>query len=163
VEGMSERYQEWASHGINFHYVSSSPWQLFEPLDRMIRKASLPIGSMHLKRFRLKDRSILSLFKDPRETKPPVIQALLDSWPRRRFILIGDSGELDPEVYGQIARVNPGRIARICIRELGGRGRGDSRYRGAFAGLDSDLWCLFTDPHQLGLPALPSDRSAGTS
>jgi phosphatidate phosphatase APP1 len=159
VEGMPECYQRWERGGAIFHYVSSSPWQLYEPLERLIRSASLPAGSMHLKRFRLKDRSILSLFKDPRETKPPVIQALLDAWPMRRFVLVGDSGELDPEVYGQISRDNPGRIAAICIRELAACGRGDPRYKGAFAGLDSSLWRLFSQPDQLHLPALVWDRS----
>jgi phosphatidate phosphatase APP1 len=107
---------------------------------------------MHLKRFRLKDRSILSLLKDPRSTKPPIIQLLLDTWPLRRFVLIGDSGEADPEVYGQLSRDNPGRIASIYIRELRGYGRGEPRYRSAFAGIDPDRWQLFTEPTSLPWP-----------
>ncbi len=152
IAPMAELYRDWRSRGAHFHYVSSSPWQLIAPLQDMMQQYDFPLGSMHLKRFRLKDRSILNLLKDPRQTKPPVIQRLLDSWPDRRFVLVGDSGELDPEVYGQIARDNPGRVVSILIRELGGHGRGEPRYRSAFAGIEPDRWHLFTDPTTLRWP-----------
>jgi hypothetical protein len=152
IPHMASLYRDWQSRGASFHYVSSSPWQLISPLQEMMNRSGFPLGSMHLKRFRLKDRSILSLLKDPRSTKPPIIQRLLDTWPLRRFILIGDSGEADPEVYGQISRDNPGRIASIYIRELRGYGRGEPRYRSAFAGIDTERWQLFTEPTSLPWP-----------
>jgi phosphatidate phosphatase APP1 len=53
-----------------------------------------------------------------REKKPARIQEVLDLHPRLRFVLIGDSGEKDPEIYAAIARANPGRILAIYIREV---------------------------------------------
>jgi phosphatidate phosphatase APP1 len=149
IPGMAEVYRDWAAEGAAFHYVSSSPWQLCSPLLEMLESADFPRGSMHLKRFRLKDRSILSLLKDPRSTKPPIIQALLDAWPKRRFLLVGDAGELDPEIYGQIARDNPNRIRSIHIRIAPGGDDSPLRFRKAFAGLGPVKCSLFTDPKML--------------
>ena len=46
------------------------------------------------------------------------IQEILDYHPDLRFVLIGDSGEHDPEIYASIARANPGRVIAIYIREV---------------------------------------------
>ncbi|MDH3379651.1 MAG: App1 family protein, partial [Gammaproteobacteria bacterium] len=102
--GMADAYHRLADAGAMFHYVSSSPWQLYPALREFMDASKFPLGSFHLKLFRIKDESFLNLFKSSRESKPPVIEALLDAYPRRMFILIGDSGEHDPEIYGDIAR-----------------------------------------------------------
>ena len=107
VPGMAALYQDLARKGAAFHYVSSSPWQLFPPLRDFFDDAGLPNGSFHLRSFRLKDESFFNLFKSSRATKPSVIEALLARFPDRAFILIGDSGEADPEIYGDIARRHP--------------------------------------------------------
>ena len=44
------------------------------------------------------------------------ITKILNDWPKREIILIGDSGEQDPEAYGEIAREFPERIKHIYIR-----------------------------------------------
>ena len=46
------------------------------------------------------------------------IQKLIRNLPRRRYILIGDSGEKDPEIYRKIARKFPSNIVGLFIREL---------------------------------------------
>ena len=38
-------------------------------------------------------------------------------FPKRRFILIGDSGEKDPEVYREIQRRFPAQVQEIMIRD----------------------------------------------
>ncbi len=58
--------------------------------------------------------------------------------------MVGDSGEADPEVYGDIARRHPGRIKAVLIRNVTGESAEDARYQdGAFKGLPPDLWHLF--------------------
>jgi len=52
-----------------------------------------------------------------REQKSGRIQEVLDLHPRLRFVLIGDSGEKDSEIYAA-PRAHPGRILAIYIREL---------------------------------------------
>jgi phosphatidate phosphatase APP1 len=61
-------------------------------------------------------------------------------------VLVGDSGEKDPEVYGQIAREHPAQILRIYIRDVTGDRADDARYRGAFRGIPAEKWQLFRDP-----------------
>jgi phosphatidate phosphatase APP1 len=36
----------------------------------------------------------------------------------RHFVLVGDSGEKDPEMYAKIASKYPKQIVRICIRQI---------------------------------------------
>ncbi len=66
-----------------------------------------PNGTFHLKQFRLTDSSALDLLSSQQETKFAAIKPLLDAFPQRVFILIGDSGEQDPEIYGRIGANTP--------------------------------------------------------
>ncbi|MBT8100535.1 MAG: App1 family protein, partial [Gammaproteobacteria bacterium] len=66
----------------------------------------------------------------------------------------GDSGEQDPEVYGEIARRYPQSIQRILIRRLDDADRDDARYIEAFADVPPAKWQLFDDPGQLSADAL---------
>lgn len=149
VPGMGPLYASWALKGMPVHFVSSSPWHLFAPLNEMLGQAGFPAATLDLKSIRLKDSSILDLFKDASKTKPPAIEALLAAYPRRRFVLVGDSGELDPEVYAGIVRKHPGRILQILIRNVTQAHPGDTRFAKAFAGFPSDLWQLFDDPSEI--------------
>jgi phosphatidate phosphatase APP1 len=144
--GMAALYRKLADQGAVFHYVSSSPWQLYPPLRDFFDSSGLPKGSFHLRDFRLKDESFLDLFKASRETKTRAIEALLADFPGRDFVLVGDSGEADPEIYGDIARRHPGRVRAILIRNVTGEHAEDSRFGdGAFRALSRDQWLLFDD------------------
>jgi len=50
--------------------------------------------------------------------KQPLIRALLHALPHQ-VVLIGDSGEKDPEVYAQLRDELKGRVRRIYIRNAG--------------------------------------------
>jgi hypothetical protein len=45
VPGMAEAYRKWAADGAAFHYVSASPWQLYDPLARFLAVEGFPEGS----------------------------------------------------------------------------------------------------------------------
>jgi hypothetical protein len=152
VAGMADAYQRLAARGATFHYVSSSPWHLTEPLLDFLGATGLPISSISLKHARLKDRTALNILKPGRETKPPAIEAILQRYPERRFILIGDSGEDDPEVYAQALRRHPKQIARIFIRNITAGHRGDARFSKTFAGLEAEQWVLFEDATAIAAP-----------
>jgi phosphatidate phosphatase APP1 len=55
---------------------------------------------------------------EPREHKLGAIRTILETQPNLPFILIGDSGEGDPEVYLQVVHDFPGRISAIYIRDV---------------------------------------------
>ncbi|MBL9099776.1 MAG: App1 family protein [Myxococcales bacterium] len=149
VPGMAEAYSRWAGQGAAFHYVSASPWQLLDPLAGFIGEAGYPRGSMHMKLFRWKDATFLSLFQSPIEYKQPILAGLVAQFPRRKFVLVGDSGEKDPEVYAAVYRVYPEQVVGIHIRDVTGETRDAPRYATAFAGVPAERWTIFTDPSTL--------------
>ena len=46
------------------------------------------------------------------------IREILTTYPTLPFILVGDSGQKDPEIYGTLVREFPGRILAIYIRNV---------------------------------------------
>ncbi len=132
--GMRERYVNLAAvaEGAGeacFHYVSGSPWQLYQPLARFLfEQESFPEGTVHMKNLRknllepgaLDTILAFALGGDlaTLEQKVRQITHLMMHLPRRDFILIGDSGEKDPEVYRAIANLFPGRVRKILIRDV---------------------------------------------
>ena len=96
--------------GVNpFFYVSKSPWNLYVPLAEYLQVQGLPEGPLFLRNLGL---------RMPRDHKCAAITALLHAYPALPFILIGDSGENDPEVYADIVRRFPRRIRTIYIRSV---------------------------------------------
>jgi phosphatidate phosphatase APP1 len=120
VAGMAEVYKDWHAAGAEFHYVSSSPWQLIGPLTRMQMECGFPRGTMHLRNFRLRDQ-FLKRVMFRRKGKASEIKKLIDDLPRRRFILVGDSGEKDPEIYLKLCRRYRDQVTGVFIRQLSDR------------------------------------------
>ena len=149
VPGMPELYRRWAAAGAVFHYVTASPWQLYTPLDEFRAAAGFPAGSFEMQHFRFKDRTALNLLSPPDELKRPAIENLLSTWPRRRFVCVGDSGQRDPEMYGGLARSHPEQIVRVFIRNISGGSPDDERFQRAFAEIPGERWRLFEDPAEL--------------
>ncbi|KAF9999847.1 hypothetical protein BGZ80_003313 [Entomortierella chlamydospora] len=115
VPGMADVYMQWWKHGAALHYVSNSPWQLIPSLLDFFRNHKFPPGSAHL---RLTDSMLKTYFMTPGEHKRKSIREILTDFPQRKFILIGDSGEIDMEIYTQIAVDFPDQIFKIFIRDI---------------------------------------------
>ncbi|MCL1834028.1 MAG: App1 family protein, partial [Leptospirales bacterium] len=106
--------------GCAFHYVSGSPWQLYPSINSFIIDEQFPQGSVNLKYFRLKDKSIIDFISaDQLAYKLNIIKTIFDRFPQREFILIGDSGEKDPEVYAELNAQYEDRVKYIFIRDAG--------------------------------------------
>ena len=58
IDGMSQVFRDWSQAGTAFHYVSSSPWQLYGPLAKFMHESNFPYGSFHLRSIRLRDPEI---------------------------------------------------------------------------------------------------------
>lgn len=116
VPGMPEVFRGWQAAGTAFHYVSASPWQLSPCLSGFLGAAGLPAGSMHLKHFRLKEATPLGRLPSRKRSKRRVIEQIMADFPGRRFLLVGDSGERDPEVYAAVAKKRPAQVAGVAIR-----------------------------------------------
>jgi len=155
VDGMAAVYRAWAADGASFHYVSASPWQLYEPLAEFAATSGFPAGSWHMKQFRVKDSSFLALFESPENYKPGVIEPMLRQFPQRRFILVGDSGERDPEIYGALARKFPQLVHRILIRDVTGEDATVIRYQDAFRDVPRTSWRIFRQPSEVRDAVIP--------
>ena len=134
ADGMRDRYlrivaDAGASADTCFHYVSGSPWQLYGPLSRFLfEQQQFPAGTLHMKNLRknlldrgaLRDIMALALGGDlaTLDQKVRQITNLMIHLPRRKFILVGDSGEKDPEVYRVMQRLFPDQVLKIYIRDV---------------------------------------------
>ena len=89
------------------------------------------------------------MFADPVKYKLSVIEPLLKQFPRRKFILIGDSGERDPEIYGELARKYPNQIERIYIHDVTGEPAIAPRYADALREVPRVKWQSFLQPGEI--------------
>lgn len=119
--------------GASFHYLSSSPIQLAPALSGFIRDEAFPPGSLHLRESTAWNR-LLPGADSTVQHKGAILRQILTDFPSRRFLLIGDSGEQDPEIYAEAARSHPDRDITILIREVAGSDLSPTRLDAAFAG-----------------------------
>ena len=99
----------------NIFYISNSPWNLQPYLMHFLRANKFPDGQLILR-----DAS-LSLTKTEdidRQNKYLEVMRILNLDNQHRFILIGDSGEIDADIYLKVAEEFPDRIIGIFIRDL---------------------------------------------
>jgi hypothetical protein len=126
--GMAEFYRE-IGEDTMFHYVTGSPWQLYRPLSRFLfsNVAGFPKGTLHMKSV-TKNFLSINTWRDLREVvmnedvtfdqKIRQISQIMEHFPKRKFILIGDSGEADPEVFSEILNMFPAQVKEIYIRDV---------------------------------------------
>ena len=111
---------------IPVHYISGGPQQMFGPLYDflIIEPGGFPEGTFHLnffpKNLLAADtiRLVVGRFTSTFDHKVEEITKLMKRFPRRQFILVGDSGEVDPEVYMRIRSERPDQVKEIRIRDL---------------------------------------------
>lgn len=98
-----------------FFYVSNSPWNLYDYLGAFLEKNHFPKGPILLRDFRT------PFDKTPKPKEPhkrSEIINLLRLYTHLKFILIGDSGEKDADIYTKIAEEHPDRILAIYLRDV---------------------------------------------
>ncbi|RLJ67286.1 uncharacterized protein DUF2183 [Lacinutrix venerupis] len=96
-------------------YVSHSPWNLYRYLELFLRQHKFPKGPILLRSFK-EFRSRKTVDEKPQKQKE--ILNLLKTYPDLPFILIGDSGEHDADIYIEIAKQFPERIKAIYLRSV---------------------------------------------
>ena len=96
-------------------YVSHSPWNLYRYLALFLKTNNFPKGPLLL-------RSMSSVFQSKAKSEKPQKQKeivnILKTYPKLAFILIGDSGERDADIYIEIAKAHPEQIAAIYLRTV---------------------------------------------
>jgi phosphatidate phosphatase APP1 len=101
--------------GNPLFYVSSSPWNLYAMLREFLHVQELPAGPVLLKDF---GEHTLFTMNEHGEHKLARIEEVFKAYPALPFILVGDSGEQDPEIYAEVVRHHPQRVKAIYIRSV---------------------------------------------
>ena len=101
------------NEGNPIFYVSNSPWNIYDVITDFLAAQDIPAGPMLLRDWDLG----LRLRRRPGH-KATAIPEILAAYPALPFLLVGDSGQEDPEIYRQVVRDHPGRIPAVYIRNV---------------------------------------------
>lgn len=98
-------------------YVSRAPWGLYEMLSEFFTIHGIPVGPiLFLREWGLSWKHPLP--RRAEDHKRALIVHMLSLYRDLPFVLIGDSGQHDPEVYGRIVAEHPGRVKAVYIRNV---------------------------------------------
>ncbi|HEY1531913.1 MAG TPA: phosphatase domain-containing protein [Galbitalea sp.] len=117
VAGMSVLYERLVREhpGSPVIYLSTGAWNVAPTLTRFLSRNLYPSGALLLTDWGpTHDR----LFRSGRQHKRENLARLAREFPRLKWLLIGDDGQHDEELYGEFARAHPGNVAAVCIRQL---------------------------------------------
>jgi phosphatidate phosphatase APP1 len=159
IKGMPEFYKHMVQKLDNppFWYLSASPYNLY-PFLRQFRETYYPSGTMILRDASWMNLAgfLANLTQGTEAYKVDRIEKVNSWFPKRKFILIGDSTQSDPEAYGEAYRKHHKWIGAIFIRKvMGVEGMDEAkknppeRFEKAFKGVPKDIWYVFEDPQEL--------------
>jgi phosphatidate phosphatase APP1 len=117
VPGMAVLYERLvnACPGAPVFYLSTGAWNVAPALNRFLNRHLYPTGPLLLTDWGpQKDR----LFRSGREHKAAALRRLAEEFPWIRWLLIGDDGQHDPEIYSTFAASRPRHVAAVAIRHL---------------------------------------------
>jgi phosphatidate phosphatase APP1 len=98
-------------------YVSRAPWGIYDVLDEFFARNRIPVGPiLFLREWGISWKSPLP--RKAEDHKRNLIRNMLALYSDLPFILIGDSGQHDPEVYRTIVDEHPGRVLAVYIRNV---------------------------------------------
>ena len=155
-----------SGHSTNYALLTVSRSR-YPALRSFLEKYKFPIGTMNLRRFSWS----LEFFHPADTYKIETISKIIDSYPSRKYVFVGDSGlsvacgpstshprvflsgELDPEIYSKLYAKYPHSIVHIYIRDVCHTPTClptcDERYKKAFEDVPKERWTVFKDPCKL--------------
>lgn len=132
IPGTSTLYQILEAHDGktdgDFHYLSGSPLNLSDTLYGFLDGNQYPRGSVDLKKWGFSKGDDNPI--QQQDYKQEKLRLLFKTYPKRVYLLFGDSGEKDPEIYRQIATEFPGRVKGIFINNVTEGKQSDARFQG---------------------------------
>ena len=115
-EGVADLYRALHVERNPVFYVSSSPWNLYELLHDYMDINRIPHGPMLLQDWGIEEQVLV--LASHTEHKMAQIASIVEYYPNLKWLLIGDSGQHDPEIYLQVIRAHPGRVLAAFIRDV---------------------------------------------
>jgi phosphatidate phosphatase APP1 len=150
VAGMSVLYERLtrAHPGIPVIYLSTGAWNVVPTLARFLGRNLYPRGTLLLTDWGpTHDR----WFRSGPEHKRANLERLATEFPGMRWLLVGDDGQHDPELYAEFADKHPQNVAAVAIRQL-------TTGQAVLAGGRSDA-----EPHGGSIPWVYAPDGAGLS
>ncbi len=121
----------------------------YPALRSFMEKYKFPMGTMNLRKFSWN----LKFFSPADTYKIETISELIDAYPLRKYICVGDSGELDPEIYSKLYAKYPQSIVHIFIRDVCNSPTCspacEERYKKVFEDVPKERWTVFKDPKEI--------------
>jgi phosphatidate phosphatase APP1 len=133
--------------GLPVFYLSTSPWNLHEMLVEFIALRGFPLGPLLLTDWGPGRGNLFRI--GAQDHKLGLIRRILDEHPGMALLLVGDTGQLDPEIYAAAVREHPGRIRAVYVRRTDAR---DTRRR-------AEVDALAAEVTAAGVPMLAVDDS----
>ncbi|PYI64198.1 ACP synthase [Arthrobacter livingstonensis] len=96
-------------------YLSTGPWNVAPALARFLARNLYPKGILLLTDW---GPTRQRWFRSGREHKRNNLERLAREFPGVQWLLVGDDGQHDPEIYADFARAHAGQTAAIAIRQL---------------------------------------------
>ncbi|GAB2468344.1 App1 family protein [Xylanimonas ulmi] len=117
VRGMAELYASVAQAHPDapFVYLSAGAWNTARTLRRFLARHGYPPGPLLLTDF---GPTQTGWFRSGRQHKTTSLERLFATFPQVRWLLVGDDGQQDPEIYAQAAREHPDTVLAIGIRTM---------------------------------------------
>lgn len=140
VDVMKTLYQqlELEEGALQMYYVSGSPKALGDFLEQFLEDEGFAEGSLYLRDFSFNPLSgeLYDFISSDGtfEHKVQSISHLLEQFPSHQFILLGDSGEKDPEVYGALLSLYGAQIKQVYIHNVTAESLDNSRFQDAYSG-----------------------------
>jgi phosphatidate phosphatase APP1 len=104
-------------NGLNpLFFVSSCAWNMYDLLEQFFQIEDIPLGPLMLRDWGINENEFLPIRH--KEFKSEAIQQIMDFYEELPFILVGDSGQEDPEIYYEMVRNYPRRIPAVYIRNV---------------------------------------------
>ena len=97
-------------------YVSSSPWNLYDLLEDFMELNSIPPGPIFLRDLGTDAGKFIKTTGHGHKLERA--RQLINRFPQLRWVLLGDSGQADAELYAEAALEFGERIAAIYIRDV---------------------------------------------
>lgn len=117
VPGMAEFYRTVCASdpGAFVVYVSTGAWNVAPALRRFLHSRGFPDGPLLLTDW---GPTPDGWFRSGQDHKRSTLRRLVDELPQLRWVLVGDDGQHDPQLYDEIAWARPKEVRLVAIRQL---------------------------------------------
>src|SRR5688572_14280554 len=121
LQGVSKLYQAFQAGADGkarnpIFYVSSSPWNLYDLLEDFLELNAIPYGPIHLRDIGFDTGKFVK--SEGHGHKLERAREIILRFPQLRWVLLGDSGQADAELYAEAAKEFGNKILAIYIRDV---------------------------------------------